>query len=64
MTIEEIDQARSALKVSQKALCARANVHPTTYTAIKNGRSTGTGATLSRLVESIEALRVERKART
>lgn len=60
MTIDEIDRLRSALGVSQKALCDRANVHPTTYSAIKNGRSTGTGATLVRLTTVLQALRRER----
>jgi transcriptional regulator with XRE-family HTH domain len=62
MTFQELDAAREAAGIDQKALCAAAGVHVTTYTAIKNGRSGGTVRTVERLQRALDEIISERAA--
>ncbi|WFS02190.1 helix-turn-helix domain-containing protein [Rhizobium tumorigenes] len=57
----EIEARRSAAGIEQKALCARAGVHQTTYTARKNGRRTMSERTLKRLDDALTSMIHEKK---
>lgn len=54
----EIDNRRAAHGVQQAVLCKKARVHPTTYSALKNGRrpSGGHVRTLARLTAALDDL--------
>ena len=58
-----IEERRSKAGISQKELCARAGLHPTRYTARKNGRSGLGERSLIRLGEALEALIYEKQER-
>lgn len=49
-------------KISQRALCEAAGVHPTTYSAIKHERSGGQARTIQKLSDALDALIAERAA--
>lgn len=57
----EIEKKRAAAGIDQKTLCARAEVHETTYTARKSGRRTLSEKTLKKLDDALSAL-IEEKA--
>lgn len=59
--ISKIEQKRISAGVSQKALCAAAGVHETTYSALKAGRRGGNAATFQKLDAALEALKQERE---
>jgi transcriptional regulator with XRE-family HTH domain len=56
----EIETRREMAGIDQKALCARAGIHETTYTARKNGRRGLSEATLVKLDAALRALIDER----
>ncbi|MGG7535329.1 helix-turn-helix domain-containing protein [Rhizobium sp. 12,4] len=58
----DIEARRAAAGIDQKALCHRAGVHQTTYTARKNGRRNVSETTLKKLDEALSALILEKKA--
>lgn len=58
----EIEERREKAGIDQAELCKRAGVHPTTYTARKNGRAGMREATISKLDEALEALIREKTA--
>lgn len=58
----EIEARRLAAGIEQKALCSRAGIHQTTYTARKNGRRTTSEKTLKRLDDALTAMIIEKKA--
>jgi transcriptional regulator with XRE-family HTH domain len=60
--IDSIDRKRDKAGVTQKALCARAGVHETTYSALKAGRRGGNAATITKLAEALQTLIDEREA--
>lgn len=57
----EIEARREKAGVQQKELCARAGVHPTRYTARKNGRSGLSERSLKRLSEALDVIIGERR---
>lgn len=59
---EDIEKRRIDEAVSQRDLCAAADVHPTTYSAIKSGRSGGNASTLKKLNAALDALIASREA--
>lgn len=62
-TFEEIDKERRLLDLSQKELCARARVWPSTYVRLKKGRTRRPGdRTLARLANALAAVRQSREA--
>ncbi|MBX3580099.1 MAG: helix-turn-helix transcriptional regulator [Rhizobiaceae bacterium] len=60
--IDEIEARRAAAGVSQKVLCERAGVHPTTYSTLKTGRRAGNVSTVGKLSAALDALIAEREA--
>ncbi|WP_366936191.1 helix-turn-helix transcriptional regulator [uncultured Nitratireductor sp.] len=56
MDFSTIDQDRIAAGITQKALCARADVHPTTYSRAKKGAVGGQVRTLQKLATALDAL--------
>lgn len=56
----EIETRRELAGIDQSELCKRAGVHPTTYTARKNGRTGMREATIARLAEALDALLEEK----
>lgn len=60
MNIENIDERRRRLGVTQKRLCSRAGVNPTTYSQIKNRRRGAYAATLERLTSCLDAFEAEK----
>lgn len=53
---KEIEKRRIEAGLTQIQLCNAAKVHPTTYSAIKAGRSSGHGKTLQRLTDALDTL--------
>ncbi len=62
MDFKTLDQDRIAAGITQKALCARADVHPTTYSRAKRRVVGGQVLTLQKLAAALEAL-IEEKER-
>ena len=58
----EIEARREKAGIDQAELCKRAKVHPTTYTARKNGRAGMREVTIARLAEALDALISEKMA--
>lgn len=58
----EIETRREKAGIGQVELCKRAKVHPTTYTARKNGRTGMRETTLRRLDAALDALIAEKRA--
>lgn len=56
----EIERRRAAHGIRQSALCKRARVHPTTYSALKSARRGGNVRTLARLDTALDALIAEK----
>lgn len=63
MTIDSIEQLRTQKRISQRELCAAADVHETTYSALKRGRSGGRMATIERLKIALDQLVEEQERR-
>jgi len=61
MDIQAIDEERAAAGITQKALCAKAEVHPTTYSRAKRGLVGGQVRTLHRLAAALRCLLDEKK---
>jgi transcriptional regulator with XRE-family HTH domain len=63
--IDTIDQERRLLDVSQKVLCEKAKIAPSTYVRIKHGQVSPTERTLDRLANALAILKqsAERVAR-
>lgn len=57
----DIEERRLLAGIDQRALCQRAGVHETTYTARKNGRRTLSERTINKLGEALEAMIAERR---
>lgn len=57
----EIEERRALAGIDQRALCQRAGVHETTYTARKNGRRTLSERTINKLEEALDAMIVEKR---
>jgi len=57
----EIEQRRLLAGIDQRALCQRAGVHETTYTARKNGRRTLSERTIIKLGKALEAMIAEKR---
>ncbi len=57
----DIEERRLLAGIDQRALCHRAGVHETTYTARKNGRRTLSERTINKLNEALEAMIAERR---
>lgn len=53
---DEIDARRAGAGITQKKLCEAAQVHPTTYSAIKSGRSGGHTHTVRKLEDALKHL--------
>lgn len=62
MTIWEIDRKRQDHGISQKDLCAAANVDVSTYSQIKLGHRGALVATIDKLSAALDRLVEERKA--
>lgn len=58
MGFSDIEDSRRTAKIGQAALCARAGVHPTTYSRLKNraGRLGASERTLTKLKRALDAL--------
>lgn len=56
MNIREIDSKRAQARISQKAVCAEADVDPTTYSQLKNGHRGAYAATLQKLSDALDRL--------
>ncbi len=54
--IAEIENERRELAIGQKALCAEAGVHPTTYCRLKRAGG-GNSKTLDRLKAALQRIR-------
>lgn len=61
MMLQAIEQKREDAKITQRDLCTAASIHPTTYSAIKNGRSGGHARTIQKLADALDALIEDRK---
>lgn len=57
----EIEERRQLAGIEQRALCLRAGVHETTYTARKSGRRTLSERTINKLAIALDALIAERR---
>ena len=57
----QIENRRLRAGISQKDLCARADVHETTYTARKSGRRNLSETTLKKLDDALDALIEEKQ---
>lgn len=62
MDIRSIEQLRNRSAISQRDLCRAAEVHETTYSALKAGRRSGNVATVERLRAALDALIAEKDA--
>lgn len=58
----EIDERRLLWGIGQNELCQRAGVHPTSYTARKNGRAEMRESTLAKLRGALDNMIDERRA--
>lgn len=58
----EIEERREKAGIDQVELCRRAKVHPTTYTARKNGRAGMRETTIARLETALDVLINEKMA--
>ncbi|MFN7010069.1 MAG: helix-turn-helix domain-containing protein [Allorhizobium sp.] len=57
----EIEERRRLAGIEQRALCQRAGVHDTTYSARKSGRRTLSERTINKLKLALEALIAEKR---
>lgn len=62
MEFQQIDARRSTLALTQKDLCALADVNPTTYSLIKLGRRDGLAGTYRKLSAALDRIEAERNA--
>lgn len=64
MGFAEIEQRRARARIDQQSLCRRAQVHPTTYSRLKNrpGAAGAYVSTLDKLARALDALIAERQA--
>lgn len=62
MMFSEIDDRRQLWGIGQAELCQRAGVHPTSYTARKNGRAEMRESTLAKLRAALDEMVTEKKA--
>lgn len=58
----DIDMRRDLAGIQQKALCKRAGIHPTRYSARKNGRSGMSETTLKKLQDALAEMIAERRS--
>lgn len=62
MNFATIDAQRERQGISQKDLCARANVNPTTYSQIKRAKRYGNARTYQKLRAALDELLAEKDA--
>lgn len=62
MDINAIEQLRTRAGFSQRDVCRAAEVHPTTYSALKAGRREGNARTYRKLQAALDELIAERNS--
>lgn len=63
MNFASIDARRTKLGISQKDLCARACVNPTTYSQIKTAKRYGNAKTYQKLQNALDELIAEKQSK-